>query len=468
MTKRLKPFEHQTQAMHWVLSRHTSYIAYEAGLGKTAIAPMCINVAPGRTLIICPAFLKLNWLEELNMWLNDYKDIQILNSKTDSPRYDADIIICPDSLIGDHNFRQRFFIEYSQKFTYIFVDEAHRFKSFDAKRTQSLIGKKQVKVGRGKKAEYFRYEGFHTITQHMVFLSGTPMPNGRPIEIYPIAAKTCPQAVGKLPLTKFGQKFCNAHQTNWGWGYNGANNLDELNTLLTKEFMLIKKKRECLDMPDIMPPKLIYIDAPRDEEELGILTKLSLNKILASEMKQDENFAQTVTEALESSGSALGFIASLRLRLGIAKIPATIKVVKGLLEEHAKLVVFAWHKEVVKELVEELSEYSAVSITGETPMEKRHEIVKSFQNDFPHPRVLVANIQAAGVGITLHASSVAVFAEFSWVPSDNEQAFARIDRVGQTKDVQAYYIVKRNSLDHMVINSFINKAVNIEQTIKPV
>jgi SWI/SNF-related matrix-associated actin-dependent regulator 1 of chromatin subfamily A len=62
-----------------------------------------------------------------------------------------------------------------------------------------------------------------------------------------------------------------------------------------------------------------------------------------------------------------------------------------------------------------------VSLTGDTPMIDRQLAVDAFQTD-PNTRFFIGNIQAAGVGITLTASSHVVLAEIDWVPANMSQA----------------------------------------------
>ena len=57
----LEPHTWQIESAWWALTRSPCYIADEAGLGKTVTACLCMNTGGGRSIIICPAFLKYNW-----------------------------------------------------------------------------------------------------------------------------------------------------------------------------------------------------------------------------------------------------------------------------------------------------------------------------------------------------------------------------------------------------------------------
>lgn len=86
----------------------------------------------------------------------------------------------------------------------------------------------------------------------------------------------------------------------------------------------------------------------------------------------------------------------------------------------AKLIVFAHHQEVMDELASFLTKNLGLKgfmrIDGATDPRDRQEYVNGFQND-PAVKVALLSITAAGIGITLTAASIVVFAEVHWTPA---------------------------------------------------
>ena len=78
-----------------------------------------------------------------------------------------------------------------------------------------------------------------------------------------------------------------------------------------------------------------------------------------------------------------------------------------------KVVVFAHHREVIEQLVERFGE-RAVCIMGGMRTDERTEAVRKFQED-ENIRIFIGSIRAAGVGLTLTASSNVIFLELDWV-----------------------------------------------------
>ncbi len=133
----LAPHTWQIESAFHALTRSPCYIADEAGLGKTVTAALCINTVPGKTLIICPPFLKYNWAKELTKWCL-CEPLVIEDGKASSSRsFEGPIIILPDSLVSNPVIRMHLS---QHKFEWLIVDEAHRFKTAAAKRTESLVG----------------------------------------------------------------------------------------------------------------------------------------------------------------------------------------------------------------------------------------------------------------------------------------------------------------------------------------
>jgi SNF2 family DNA or RNA helicase len=119
-----------------------------------------------------------------------------------------------------------------------------------------------------------------------------------------------------------------------------------------------------------------------------------------------------------------------------------------------KLVIYAHHHAVVNYLKEELDrEYGCSTITGKVSSKVRQQRIKHFQ-ERPDLRVMLIT-SAGGQGIDLfgigsNQISDILFVEREWSPSLEEQAEARLHRIGQAHAVEATYLVARSTVDTMV------------------
>jgi len=91
----------------------------------------------------------------------------------------------------------------------------------------------------------------------------------------------------------------------------------------------------------------------------------------------------------------------------------------------------------------------AVAVTGLDSKEQRQSAVDRFQSD-PTCTLIICSIKAAGVGLTLTASSNVAFVEFPWTFADCEQCEDRAHRIGQLDSVTAYYFLGRNTIDEKI------------------
>jgi SNF2 family DNA or RNA helicase len=123
-----------------------------------------------------------------------------------------------------------------------------------------------------------------------------------------------------------------------------------------------------------------------------------------------------------------------------------------------KLVVFAWHISVLNYLEKRLQRHGVLRIDGSTSSAQKEARIETFIQD-PKKQVIIGNMQSMGVGtdglqkVACHA----LIAEASWTPSDNEQAFDRLDRGGQTRQVQGDIFVAPNSFAERVLASSLRK-----------
>ena len=124
--------------------------------------------------------------------------------------------------------------------------------------------------------------------------------------------------------------------------------------------------------------------------------------------------------------------------------------------DEQKVIVMAHHRAVVDALMEGLVDYRPVKVVGGMTAENKQMSVDLFQKDVD-TKVFIGNIRAAGVGLTLTASSTVVFAELDFTPGMMEQASDRAHRLGQTNTVNVYQLILDGSLDGYLLEMLKTK-----------
>jgi SWI/SNF-related matrix-associated actin-dependent regulator 1 of chromatin subfamily A len=219
---KLSPFPFQIKAAEWALSRNKSYLALDPGLGKTICASLIYNsLNHPRLVYICPPFLLLNVETELRKWST--RDVKVVRVTDEENFKTANILLVPDSIIIREEVMARI-KEY--KGECLIVDEAHRYKDHNAKRTKAL----------------FKLEKNFS---RVVFMSGTPMPN-RPLELWPVINHAAHDVVDFVPFPAYGIRYCAGYKDTFGWNFSGASNVDELFSKLKEKFMLRMTKDQVL------------------------------------------------------------------------------------------------------------------------------------------------------------------------------------------------------------------------------
>lgn len=406
---KITPFKYQIDDAAKARAADFKMIGHEQGLGKTIIGA---HVALQGTIIVSPTTAIYNWERTVRDQRPDLNP-QVLSKKSDKISMSADVIIVPFSIIAD--------IELPAPYVLI-VDESHYIKNPDAARSKvvALLADKADKV---------------------YLLSGTPLPN-RPIELW--TQLRCLRATD-LSYGQFARRYANATETRYGLDVSGASNLDELREQVLGPVLIRREKRQ-LDLPAKFH-QIVDIDGKVSAEEARLAAAIELHGSLkAARVSFDE-------------------LSKYRKITGLRKIEAGIQQAKDLLDGGAKkLLVFAWHTEVVDALVAGLSEYGVITITGADSAKSKSDKEFQFQNDAA-TRVVVGNILAAGTSLTLTAASTVLFVELDWVPGNIAQAGDRAHRHGQKSNVNILYLVTRGGLDHRFLETIIDKLDVIGQVV---
>ena len=106
-------------------------------------------------------------------------------------------------------------------------------------------------------------------------------------------------------------------------------------------------------------------------------------------------------------------------------------------------------------------------IDGSVGGHDRKLAVDQFQTD-KKTRVLIGNVQAAGVGLNLTRASSVAFAELPWQPGAVMQAEDRCHRIGQTDSVLVQHLVIDGSLDQKMADILVRKQDIIDAALDDV
>ncbi|MFC5764390.1 DEAD/DEAH box helicase [Actinacidiphila bryophytorum] len=139
-----------------------------------------------------------------------------------------------------------------------------------------------------------------------------------------------------------------------------------------------------------------------------------------------------------------------------AKLERLREIVQEAGENGQKTVVFSNFKDVLGIVARELAPQGAAGapvfgpLTGSVPAGRRQQIVDAFAQ-VPGPAVLLAQIQAAGVGLNMQAASVVVICEPQLKPTVEHQAVARAHRMGQVRPVRVHRLLATGGVDERLV-----------------
>ncbi|KAI0861247.1 SNF2 family N-terminal domain-containing protein [Xylaria cubensis] len=158
----------------------------------------------------------------------------------------------------------------------------------------------------------------------------------------------------------------------------------------------------------------------------------------------------TSGEVFEETLATLSRAPSVSTRLS-SKVEALVTDLKRI-PRHTKCIVFSTWR-LTLDLVKvglDRSSIKSIRFDGKVPQNERGAIIDRFRTD-PEIRVMLLTLSCGAVGLTLTTASRAYLIEPHWNPTLEEQALARIHRLGQTKEVTTVRFYIRESFEEQVI-----------------
>lgn len=451
----LKPY--QVEAVEKMASTKKILVAYEMGLGKT---PMTIAAVErlredgevrGLTIVLCLASLKYQWQKEIAKFSDQTAIVIDGTPKQREAQYVESIkhgymVMNYEQIVNDWEIVKRF------DFDAIICDEATAIKGFRAKRA------KRVK------------ELAKNIPVRFA-LTGTPIENGRPEEIYSIMQFVNPNILGRFDL--FDQTFI---VRNHFGGVQRYRNLPTLHKRLMEHS--VRKSQKDEDVKPFLPdavyrePLVVKLDSkaqkvynhiskdlydllveasqtfgssfnlaahygqmraddPANELRGEVMSRISALRMLCSSPEVLKHSAKGIDEQL---GYGSIYASSLgELLDDVSKTPKQDALL-AYLKDHLdidpsyKAVVFSSYVQSVKSIVKSLNDagYPAEAYTGEMNAKEKEAAKVRFQTN-PATRVLVSS-DAGGYGVDLPQGNLLINYDQPWSAGLSVQRNGRIIR----------------------------------------
>lgn len=389
-------------------------LADEMGLGKTIQVIAFILLSKSKSnLIIAPASLIHNWKNEILKFTNISEN-------------DINLSIEDNSFITILSYeyaRSKINLLQEQDFELLIMDESQKIKNH-----QTQIFNAVTKIQRN----------------FTIIMTGTPIENSLN-DLWNMLFTINP-SLHELYTSKIQHLLVDKED------YSKA---IELTINILYPIMLQRKKKQVLDLPN-RDTKTLIIKFSKEEKE-------KYNQLV-------NTFSSALKSGLSGRIQSIALEGLLRLRqycsihtivpqslltthsLIDSKVDKTIEIVKESIESNEKIIIFSQFTSSLDKLELSFEESNYLRLDGSTTKTNRNRYVEQFQDVNSGYDIFLISLKAGGVGLNLTSARTAILFEPWWNPAVEEQAFARIDRIGQEKTTKIYRLIYKDSIEEKINN----------------
>ena len=386
--------------------------------GQAAAQPALLpDPAPAPVLVVCPKSVMDNWHAEAGRFAQDLR-----------------VKVWPAGELGDLSKQlpsaDVHVVNYSQlrtlgeslapvRWLAVILDEGQYIKNPNSQTAQ---------IARSLRAE------------HRLVLSGTPIEN-RLMDLWSLMAFAMPGVLGS--------------RSQFGKIYDAKGDPFARRRLASRvrPFVLRRTKAQVAkDLPD------------RIEEDLFCEIEGEQMTLYRAELKRAQQLLLGIQTQKELAQQQFHFLTSLlRLRqicchprlmkpdstAPSAKTEALLEQIAPLMQEGQKVLVFSQFVEMLDLLqpVLRAQGWPVFYLAGHT--ENRGELVRQFQSA-DGAAIFLISLKAGGFGLNLTAASYVMLFDPWWNPAVENQAIDRTHRIGQTRNVMAYRLLIKNSIEEKI------------------
>ena len=428
----LRPY--QVAGYHWLnyLSEvgWGGILADDMGLGKTVQALSFLQFYRDtheslKAIVVCPTTLMFNWENEIKKFTPDLT--YHIHHGGDRGR-NKEVFNAYNVIITTYGtLRSDIKLLTEMHFDYVILDESQAIKNPQSKVTRAA--------------------GL-LVSKNRLCLSGTPLQNNT-FDIYAQMNFLNPGMLGSVeyfrnefatPIDKFGEQDRKEH----------------LKKLLYPFILRRTKEQVAKDLPE-KTETILFCEMQAEQREIYEAFRNDYrNKILGVINEQGIERSQlTILQGL------------MKLRQ-ICDSPAIMNEPEKYPNHSIKL------EEIAREITENISNHKALVFSqflgmlalikdklktlevpfeyfdGSTPAHEREKAINRFQSD-DTCRAFLISLKAGGVGLNLTAADYVYIVDPWWNPAVEQQAIDRTHRIGQTKNIFAYRMICKDTIEDKIL-----------------
>jgi SWI/SNF-related matrix-associated actin-dependent regulator 1 of chromatin subfamily A len=436
---KMKPFEHQLEAINFGLDKEKWLLLDSMGLGKTNSIIWLAETLKRRGIIdhcfiICGVnSLKQNWKKEIQKFSTEsavvlgeyttrtgttrYRSMDKRAQQLKDPIEEFFVITNLESLRDDRIIEA--FKTSSNKFGMIAFDEAHKAATKTSQQGTNLL----------KLEAPFK-----------IAATGTLITNN-PLSAYVPLSWT---GNDESTLTNYKSQYCNFG----GFKNNqviGFKNLDVL-----QEVIKSCSLRRTLDqVRSDMPPKTVTLELlePEDDQRKFYEAIKEGVKEEADKIELKTSSLLALTTRLRQASACPSILTTQPV--SSCKVDRCLELIQELTSQGEKVVVLSVFKETLNELAAKLGEFRFSINTGDVPDPIVASNVARFQDD-PNEQVFIGTWGKVGTGWTLNSSSYLICLDTPYTAAMFDQGTDRIWRVNNTRPAFITVLMCKDTIDERV------------------
>ncbi len=432
LTATLRPY--QLAGFHWLIFLNEAgwggILADDMGLGKTVQALTFFqhyknNNPEARFLVVCPTTLMYNWENEMKKFTPKLTHIIHHGPKRNINlgEYAAfDIII---TTYGTMRSDIKAFKEI--QFDYVVLDESQSIKN-----PQSQVAKASLLLN----------------SKNRLALSGTPVQNNT-FDLYAQMNFLNPGMLGSreffmsefaTPIDKFRE-----------------DEVKQQLRRLTHPFLLRRTKEQVAkDLPE-KTETILYCEMGAEQRKIydsyrNIYRSQILGMIEERGMERSQmHILQGLTKLRQICDSPAIMNEEERFHNYSVKLDELSRELTENIGEH-KVLVFSQFLGMLGLIRTKLEAegINYVYFDGSSTSREREDAIQEFQNN-PECRVFLISLKAGGIGLNLTAADYVYIVDPWWNPAVEQQAIDRTHRIGQTKNIFAYRLICKDTLEEKML-----------------